>query len=98
MIELDDELFPMTQAPRHFPGPAPKPHVSTFVRWAMRGVGRGRVKLETVMIGGRRYTSRAALIRFIARLSDVSVQKELHSRERGEAMQRAQRELDADGI
>ena len=44
-----------------------RPHRSTTVRWADRGVGGFR--LETVTIGGRRFTSREALARFIARLN-----------------------------
>lgn len=40
-------------------------HLSTVHRWRLRGVAG--VKLETVLIGGRRYTSREALQRFFAR-------------------------------
>jgi hypothetical protein len=43
------------------------PHPSTLVRWALRGI-RG-LKLETVVIGGRRYTSIEAIHRFISTLS-----------------------------
>ena len=98
MLQLDEELITLTQAARDFPVKAQKPHVSTVVRWSLRGVGKGRVKLETVMIGGRRYTSRAALLRFVARLSGEAVEKENLSRERTEAIERAGRELDADDI
>jgi len=41
-----------------------RPHVSTLHRWRKHGV-RG-VKLETVTIGSRRFTSRQALERFSA--------------------------------
>jgi len=37
---------------------------ATMARWIQRGV-RG-VKLETLMIGGRRFTSKEAICRFIA--------------------------------
>lgn len=37
-------------------------HYSTVYRWAMKGA-RGRV-LETILVGGIRYTSREALVRF----------------------------------
>jgi hypothetical protein len=44
------------------------PSPATSYRWALRGL-RG-IRLETVMIGGRRYTSREAVARFFARLSE----------------------------
>lgn len=46
---------------------ANRPHVSTCWRWWRHGI-RG-VKLETVVIGGRRYTSREALQRFFQELN-----------------------------
>ncbi len=42
------------------------PHVSTIYRWRLRGI-RG-VKLETFLIGGRRYTSVEAIERFTERI------------------------------
>jgi hypothetical protein len=44
-----------------------RPHVSTVWGWATHGING--VRLETAKIGGRRYTSREALARFVARLS-----------------------------
>ena len=44
-------------------------HPSTIVRWAARGVrlpGGSVLRLETVRLGGRLATSRAALARFVA--------------------------------
>ncbi len=46
---------------------ASHPSPATLYRWALKGV-RG-IKLETVMMGGRRYTSDEAVDRFFARLS-----------------------------
>ncbi len=97
MLELTDDLFPLGEAPRYYPGPRP-PHVATFVRWALKGVGKDRVRLETVKIGGRRYTSVAALTRFVARLTGAAEAKEVLSRRRTEAYRRAERELDQEGI
>jgi Protein of unknown function (DUF1580) len=48
--------------------PAPRPSTTTWWRWSTRGVHG--VVLETIMIGGRRYTTAAALQRFIDQLSD----------------------------
>lgn len=63
MIDVSREtIMPLSQAAREVPG---KPiHVSTVHRWRMKGV-RG-VRLECIMRGGIRYTSREALARFFA--------------------------------
>ena len=44
------------------------PSIATRWRWIQRGV-RGGVKLESIIIGGQRYTSAEAVARFIARLN-----------------------------
>jgi Protein of unknown function (DUF1580) len=60
MIELASEpLLTFREAARELPGSR---HVSTLHRWRRCGI-RGN-KLETLVIGGRRYTSLAALQRF----------------------------------
>ena len=65
MIDIDTEdLEPLKKA--RFPG---NPHYSTRHRWSTRGL-RG-VVLETVVIGGVRYTSRQARRRFVERLTQV---------------------------
>lgn len=91
MLELNDELFPLTQAGRHWPLREP-PSVCTVIRWATKGVGKERVRLETIKVGGRRYTSRAALARFVARLTggvDASADR---SHERSQTYQDAEDE------
>ncbi len=45
------------------------PHPETIARWARRGC-RG-IRLETVVIGGRRYSSLEAVERFVTRLSEA---------------------------
>ncbi|MBL9165831.1 MAG: DUF1580 domain-containing protein [Planctomycetaceae bacterium] len=61
MIDVGEErLLPLQAAANALPG---CPHISTLHRWRMRGV-RG-VLLETCLIGGKRYTSREALLRFV---------------------------------
>jgi len=65
MIDTDKEhLKPLSRASADVPG---NPHCSTLIRWALRGV-RG-IKLESVVVGGRRFTSVEAIRRFIQRLS-----------------------------
>jgi hypothetical protein len=66
MIDLQTEqLLLLANACDVVPG---RPHVSTLIRWWRDGV-RG-VKLETVVVGGRRFTSIEAVHRFISRLSE----------------------------
>ena len=63
---LDESLIPISDIPKHSPI---RVHRSTGHRWSTRGVGEH--KLETVRIGGRRYTSLQALQRFWAAISGV---------------------------
>src|SRR4051794_19221743 len=66
---LEEELILLRRVPRVVQY---RLHCSTALRWADRGVKRGSrvIRLENTWIGGRRYTSREALARFFARLSD----------------------------
>jgi len=66
MIDINVEhTLPLNEAAKVVPG---RPHTATIWRWWRRGV-KG-VKLETVVVGGRRFTSVEAIQRFIASLSD----------------------------
>ena len=62
---LQEELISLAQARHLVPGK--RPHLSALYRWAQKGV-RG-VRLESVLIGGSRYTSRQALHRFFAQVT-----------------------------
>lgn len=93
----DERLLPLSKAPQYFPSPV-RPHVGTVVRWALKGVGRTRRKLETLKIGGRRFTSREAIQRFVALLSGETCAYREMSQQRGDKIMRAQQELDAEGI
>lgn len=59
-----EDLLSLREACAALPG---RPHISTIHRWRLRGV-RG-VRLETILVGGRRFTSRTAIADFIARAS-----------------------------
>jgi hypothetical protein len=60
MIDIHSEhMLTIAEAARELPG---RPHVSTLWRWIQRGC-RG-VRLEAILIGGIRYTSRESLQRF----------------------------------
>jgi len=97
MLDLNEELFLLTQAAKHYPASDP-PHICTFIRWALRGVGKDKVKLETVKIGGRRYTSRAALARFVARLTSGTDAAVLQPGRVAVAHRQTERALDKEGF
>lgn len=60
MLDIHNEsLVPVKDIPSHLPG---RVHIASVWRWIQRGC-RG-VKLETAMIGGKRYSSLEALQRF----------------------------------
>ena len=61
---LEESLIPISDIPKHLPV---RIHISTGRRWYTRGVREH--KLETALIGGRRYTSLQALSRFWAAIS-----------------------------
>jgi Protein of unknown function (DUF1580) len=74
VIDLESETaFRLAELPGHIPaGRNGRPiHVATVYRWATIGC-RG-VRLETITIGGCKYTSSEALRRFSDRLSGVPV-------------------------
>lgn len=68
MIDIKNEqLLTLSEAANTLPS---RPHSSTIHRWRLRGI-RGQ-RLETLLIGGRRYTSVEALGRFFARTTIAS--------------------------
>jgi hypothetical protein len=92
---LDDNLLTLKQASNLLPG---RPHISTIHRWRLRGV-RG-IKLSSVMIGGRRFTSRLAINSFIeqttASRSDRRTPPDTSSnRSRERTISAAERQLEA---
>jgi hypothetical protein len=65
MIDVTTEdLFPLRDAPKRLPG---RPSLATCYRWSLAGC-RG-VRLETVQVGGSRWTSAEAFSRFVATLT-----------------------------
>ena len=62
MIDIGIEnLLPIRAAHKHIPG---RPNLATIYRWFQRGA-RG-IKLDTVVVGHKRFTSVEAISRFIA--------------------------------
>jgi hypothetical protein len=90
MIDVHTEdLFPLSKGP---PGLKKPPSPATLWRWALRGI-RGH-RLETVSIGGRRYSSREAFDRFVRSLNETQVadqpsESELRAKQKTIAAERA---------
>ncbi|MHB8953851.1 MAG: DUF1580 domain-containing protein [Pirellulaceae bacterium] len=76
-----------------------RPNTSTVWRWFKRGI-RG-IRLETILIGGRRYTSDEALDRFFTAITAAASGETPPARtpmQRSRAVADAERELREDGI
>ena len=73
---------------------------STVHRWRIRGA-RG-CKLETVLVGGRRYTSEEALLRFFdmatAAQDGGNASQRTHTKQRQQSHEAAEAYLRAEGI
>ena len=97
MIDLSsDTLLTFPQAAKYLPG---NRHISSLHRWRLRGV-RGH-KLETILVGGRRYTSVAAIEIFIAATTAAANGEQPSARsprQRQCAIEQAERALSAYGI
>ena len=71
-----------------------KKNPSTVWRWVLHGV-RG-VKLETNLIGGRRYANRVSISRFLNKLNGIDEQVRIQCRQ--QQIRRAEVELRNAGI
>ena len=93
MIDYVNETpVAIQDAPKIVPG---RPHVSTLYRWA----GRHRNPLETFRVGGKTFTTREAIERFIARCSGADPDRTPStSRRREGEIAAAEHELDEAGI
>jgi hypothetical protein len=60
MIDIANEtVIPIAEAPQHIPG---RPSLATVWRWVLNGTRAG--KLESFLVGGRRFTSLESIQRF----------------------------------
>jgi hypothetical protein len=84
-----------SEAAKIIPG---RPHASTVWRWYRHGV-RG-VRLETIVVGGRRFTSHEAVQRFIARTTAARDGQPARAacERRQQAIAKAEAELAAAGL
>jgi hypothetical protein len=93
MIDHETEhLLSMTQAAKLLPG---RPNVATLWRWRTSGC-RGQ-RLESLLFGGRRYTSREAIRRFLAAINGEPVKSET-PKQRERAYDRAVRRAEEMGV
>ncbi len=89
-----EELIPFQQAGRRIPG---NPSVCALHRWRLSGV-RG-AKLETLLVGGTRFTSTEAISRFIAAQNrDESPAPAITAKQRRTQAEAANRVLQDAGI
>lgn len=89
------KLLTFPQAAKFLPG---HPHVSTLHRWRLRGV-KG-VRLQTMLVGGRRFVSRYALAQFVAAVTakaEAEPPPARTPRQRQRAIFHAERELGLTG-
>jgi hypothetical protein len=97
MIDISSEtLIAFSAAPSVIPG---RPHQSTLQRWRLKGVHD--VRLESCLLGGRRYTSLEALERFFEQTTaagDGNLPSRRTSRQRRTAQERARKVLSRAGI
>ena len=97
-IDVESEtLVQFSEARSAFPGNR-RVSLATLHRWRQRGV-RG-VKLETVLIGGLRYTSREAIARFIAaqNVDDTPAAPVITQAQRRRQSESARQELERMGV
>ena len=71
-------------------------NAATAWRWSMRGC-RG-VKLETFLLGGRRFTTEDLFRRFVAETNETTDVPSSPTAHRQESIRRAKAELDRAGI
>ena len=95
MIDVNSEhLLTLAEAAALIPG---RPSLCAIWRWRKRGVRGGR-KLETVVIGGRPYTSREAIQRFAYQQGGSNTPAPRSPRRREREISRAEAELAKAGI
>ena len=103
MIDTTTEtLLTLSEAAKALPsrgGSRKGVHAITLWRWSKRGI-RG-VRLETLLVGGVRCTSREALARFFERTTAAAEEWPVPAvtlRERRKSLEAAERELIAEGL
>lgn len=92
MIDIrNEELVPFPDAPKHIPG---RPHIATVHRFRLRG-SHGK-KLESVKVGGRRFTSIEAIQRFVEAVTAAADGEPVPRAESSKARERRLAQVDAE--
>ena len=90
---ITETVFPVTEAPEHIPG---HPSQASVWRWVLNGVGG--IKLESILIGGKRFTSVESIQRFCDRRTAAADGDTPHVRtspQREREITAAERDFDA---
>lgn len=94
MIDIATEtVIPIAEAPQHIPG---RPSLATIWRWVLSGTRSG--KLESILIGGRRFTSVESIHRFVQQSKPTAIKSEVPKqtvKQREREISAAEREFDA---
>jgi|GEM_PF-1918200 len=98
MSSQEEKYVLLSKANVLVPASARPQHASTVVRWALRGIGTPRTKLESFKIGGRRYTTAQAMSRFLRRVSEAGMREQSVGEIRSRETVRIERDLDAEGL
>jgi hypothetical protein len=69
MIDPATEQLLLLREAAAIVNPSHPPHIATIWRWATAGL-QGGIRLESMKIGGQRFTSREAIRRFLVRLNE----------------------------
>jgi hypothetical protein len=97
MLDIQKEkVVHISEAPQHIPG---RPSLATVWRWVLHGTRAG--KLESILIGGRRFTSLEAIQRFAEQstsVADGDTPPVRTSAQREAAISKAELELSEAGI
>lgn len=98
--QLSTKHIPIRDLPNHIPrNRGRKVHIATVYRWMNRGV-RG-IRLETLLIGGRRYVTEESLERFVSLVSSQTTAgptQKVVTEQRQREIAGAQKLCDAAGI
>lgn len=97
MIDIQAEtIVSISEAPQHIPG---RPSMATVWRWVLKGTRAG--KLESILIGGRRFTSLEKIQMFAEQSTaadDVDTPPARTSRQREREISTAERACEQAGI
>ena len=97
MIDIQREtVVSISEAPQHIPG---RPSIATVWRWVLKGTRAG--KLESILIGGRRFTSLENIQMFAEQstaMADGETPPMRTSRQRERDISRAELEASKAGI